>query len=171
MSKRDLKKYLSELDKEQLEIQILELYDKFIPVKTYYNFVFNPKEDQLSQECKIKISNEYFPISGKKARARRSIAQKYIKHFITLGVDPFIIADIMLYSIEIAQTFAGDKIIKQESFYKSMLHSFEQVIRYMIENGILYEFHKRVMAINNETVSQNWINHTEFNAIVARLDY
>ena len=107
----------------------------------------------------------------KKARARRSIAQKYIKHFITLGVDPFIIADIMLYSIEIAQTFAGDKIIKQESFYKSMLHSFEQVIRYMIENGILYEFYKRLMAINNETVSQNWINHTEFNAIVARLDY
>lgn len=171
MSKRDLKKYLSGLDKIQLEEQILELYDKFIPVKTYYNFVFNPKEDQLTQACKLKISNEYFPIIGKKAKARRSVAQKYIKHFMTLGVDPFIIADIMLYSIEIAQTFAGDKIIKQESFYKSVLHSFEQVIRYMIENGILYEFHKRVMAINDRTVSQNWINYSEFNAIVARLEY
>ncbi len=171
MSKRDLKKYLSGLDKIQLEEQILELYDKFIPVKTYYNFVFNPKEDQLAQACKLKISNEYFPIIGKKAKARRSVAQKYIKHFMTLGVDPFIIADIMLYSIEIAQTFAGDKIIKQESFYKSMLHSFEQVISYMIENGILDEFHKRVLAINDKTVSQNWINYSEFNAIVARLEY
>ncbi len=171
MSKRDLKKYLSELDKEQLEIQILELYGKFTSVKTYYNFVFNPKEDKLAQECKLKISNEYFPITTKKAKARRSVAQKYIKHFITLGVDPFVIADIMLYSIEIAQTFASDKIIKQESFYKSMLHSFEQAIRYMIENGILYEFHKRVMTINNEAVSQNWINFPEFNAILVRLDY
>ena len=171
MSKRDLKKYLSGLDKIQLEEQILELYDKFIPVKTYYNFVFNPKEDQLAQACKLKISIEYFPIIGKKAKARRSVAQKYIKHFMTLGVDPFIIVDIMLYSIEIAQTFAGDKIIKQESFYKSMLHSFEQVISYMIENGILDEFHKRVLAINDKTVSQNWINYSEFNAIVARLEY
>ena len=171
MSKRDLKKYLSGLDKIQLEEQILELYDKFIPVKTYYNFVFNPKEDQLAQACKLKISIEYFPIIGKKAKARRSVAQKYIKHFMTLGVDPFIIADIMLYAIEIAQTFAGDKIIKQESFYKSMLHSFEQAISYMIENGILDEFHKRVLAINDKTVSQNWINYSEFNAIVARLEY
>ena len=44
MSKRDLKKYLSELNKEQLEEQIIELYEKFSPVKVYYNFVFNPKE-------------------------------------------------------------------------------------------------------------------------------
>ena len=171
MSKRDLKKYLSELDKKQLEEQILELYDKFIPVKTYYDFVFNPKEDKLAEACKLKISNEYFPIAAKKAKARRSVAQKYIKHFMTLGVDPFIITDVMLYSIEIAQTFASEKMIKQESFYKSILLSFEQVIRYMIENGILYEFHKRLMAINNETVTQNWINYSEFNATVARLDY
>ena len=58
MSKRDLKKYLSELNKEQLEEQIIELYEKFNPVKVYYNFVFNPKEASLLQECKLKISND-----------------------------------------------------------------------------------------------------------------
>lgn len=61
MSKRDLKKYLQELDKSQLEEQIIELYEKFSPIKVYYDFVFNPKEDTLLKECKIKISNEYFP--------------------------------------------------------------------------------------------------------------
>ena len=44
MSKRDLKKYLNELNKEQLEGQIIELYDKFSTVKVYYDFVFNPNE-------------------------------------------------------------------------------------------------------------------------------
>ena len=34
MSKRDLKKYLNELNKEQLEEQIITLYDKFPAVKT-----------------------------------------------------------------------------------------------------------------------------------------
>ena len=42
MSKRELKKFLSQLSKEQLEEQIVEIYEKFVPVKTYFNFVFNP---------------------------------------------------------------------------------------------------------------------------------
>ena len=171
MSKRDLKKYLTELDKKQLEVQILELYDKFSPVKTYYDFVFNPKEDKLVQECKLKIANEYFPVKSKKAKARRSVAQKYIKHFITLGVDPFIIADVMLYAIEIAQAYASKKIVMQDTFYKSILNSFEQAISYMIENGILYESQNRVVAIKNETATQNWSNLYEFKAIIERFEY
>ena len=171
MSKRDLKKYLSELNKQQLEEQIIELYDKFIPVKTYYNFVFNPKEDKLAQDCKLKISHEYYPLTSRKAKARRSVAHKYIKHFISLGVDPFIVADIMLYTIEIMQVYAVDKSIKQDLFYKSVLNSFQQAISYLIENNILYEFQDRVVAIKNETVAQDWINLFEFNAIVERFNY
>lgn len=175
MSKRDLKKYLTELNKVQLEEQVLELYEKFSVVKTYYDFVFNPKEETLLQECKLKISNEYFPKrtsnKAKKPKMRRSVAQKYIKHFIVLGVDPFIIGDVMLYSIEIAQTFSAEKIIKQELFFKSMFNSFEQAIKFMIANGILDEFMPRIIKINAETISQNWFNTNEFNAVIERFEY
>lgn len=175
MSKRDLKKYLAELNKQQLEEQIIELYDKFTAVKTYYDFVFNPKEDTLLKECKIKISNEYYPqkTSGKPRRPkmRRSVAQKYIKHFILLGVDPFIIGDVMLYSIEIAQTFSAERLVKPESFFKSMLSSFEQAIKFMIANGILEEFMPRIIAISDEARQQNWFNKEEFNAAIERFDY
>jgi hypothetical protein len=175
MSKRDLKKYLSELNKTQLEEQIIELYEKFSPVKIYYDFVFNPKEDTLLKECKLKISNEYFPqrSSGKKARRpkmRRSVAQKYIKHFILLGVDPFIIGDVMLYSIEIAQTFSSERVVNSELFYKSMFNSFEQAVKFMIANGILKEFKSRIIAINDETMYQKWYNHQEFEAIIERFE-
>ncbi len=171
MSKRDLKKFLLELDKAQLEEQILELYEKFANVKTYYNFVFNPNEDKLLQEAKLKISNEYFPIRSKKAKLRRSTAQNYIKHFISLGVDPYIVADVMLYAIEIAQTYTQEKPIKQELFYKSMLNSFESAISYMIENGILNDFKSRVEGIKDQTIYLKWSNNYEFNAIVERFDY
>jgi hypothetical protein len=60
---------------------------------------------------------------------RRSVAQKFIKHFILLGVDPYIIADAMCYHIEIAQAFLQN-ISKQELFFKSMLYSFEQTVRF-----------------------------------------
>ena len=113
MSKRDLKKFVSELTKTQLEEQVIELYEKFKDVKVYYDFVFNPKENDLVKEAKLKISNEYFPVRGKKPKMRRSVAQKFIKHYISLGVDAFITADIMLYNIEIAQTLSAEKQINQ----------------------------------------------------------
>lgn len=171
MSKRDLKKYISELNKEQLEQQITDLYDKFIDVKIYYDFAFNPNEDRLIREAKFKISNEYFPVRDKKPKMRRSVAQKLIKHFITIGVDVFIIADVMIYNIETAQKFSFGKIIKQEQFFKSILNSFQQTITFLIENGIFNEFKNRVVAIKEETILQNWINSYEFNAIIERFEY
>lgn len=171
MSKRDLKKYLSDLNKTQLEEQVVELYDKFKDVKVYYDFVFRPNENNLVKDAKLKIANEYFPIRGKRPKMRRSVAQKFIKHFISLGVDAFIIADVMLYSLEIAQSLSAEKEIKSEAFYKSMLNSFEQAISFMIEKGILYEFKSRVVAIQKETEVQKWYNLYEFHAIVERFDY
>jgi len=176
MSKRDLKKYLTELNKEQLEEQIIELYEKFSPVKVYYDFVFNPKEDKLLQESKVKISHEYFPIKKPnakwrpKAKMRRSVAQKIIKHFIMIGVDSFVIADIMLYNIEIAQTYSSNNFIKQELFYKSILNSFEQAVNFVISNGILHDFKERIFAIQQQTIQQKWKNKYDFEAISDKID-
>jgi hypothetical protein len=77
----------------------------------------------------------------------------------------------MLYSIEIAQTFSAEKVIKQELFYKSLLNSYEQAISFMIANGVLYEFKNRVEAIRNEAEEQEWFNFFEFNAIIERFEY
>ena len=169
MSKRDLKKYLTGLEKEQLEEQLLELYDKFSDVKTYYDFVFNPKEEKLVAEAKLKISNEYFPIKTKRAKLRRSTAQKYIKHFLLLGVDPFAVADLMLYAIEVAQKYSARREMRYASFYKSMLNSYEQAVNYVIANGIAAEFRERIFGINNEVLRQRWENIYEFNSIIDKL--
>ncbi len=175
MSKRDLKKYIAELNKVQLEEQIVELYEKFVPVKTFYDFVFNPKEEIILKEAKLKISNEYFPIKKlgrrSKPKMRRSVAQKLIKHFITLGVDPFIIADVMLYNIEIAQTYSSENPIKQELFFKSMFNSFEQAVDFIISNGIYADFKTRIGSIFQETVDQKWINQYEFERIISRVEF
>lgn len=172
MSKRELKKYVAQLTKAQLEEQVLELYDKFSPVKVYYNFVFNPKEETLLQEAKLKITHEYFPVKtpGRKSKPRvkmrRSVAQKYIKHFILLGVDPFLIADLMLYAIEIAQTYAGENPLKSETFYKSMFNSFEQASTFCVSNGIFADFKARIIKITEEAKQQKWQNSFEFETFI-----
>ncbi len=169
MSKRALKKYLFELDKNHLEEQLLNLYDKFPDVKTYYDFVFNPKEEKLLQEAKGKISNEYFPIKSKRAKLRRSTAQKYIKHFLLLGVDPFAIADLMLYAIEVGQRYSSRREMRYASFYKSMHNSFEQVVNFIITQGLVQDFETRITYINTEVVRQNWANQFDFEKTIEKL--
>lgn len=170
MSKRDLKKYLDSLDKAQLEAQFLELYEKFGDVKTYYDFVFNPKEEKLVGEAKAKIANEYFPVKSKRAKLRRSTAQKYIKHFLLLGVDPFAVADVMLFTIETAQKYSARREMRYASFYKSMLNSFEQVINYVIAHGIVPEFRERIAGVFDEAKRQKWENHFEFERVAEQLE-
>lgn len=169
MSKRALKKYISKLPKSALEEQLLELYEKFPAVKNYYDFVFNPKEEKLIQDAKAKIANEYFPVKRKRPKARRSVAQKYIKHFIKLGVDPHLIADVMCFNLEIAQTFSNEKNVP-DAFYKSMLNSFTEVIQYVTLHGILSEFKERILNIFTVTQTQQWLFDEDFSRALDLID-
>jgi superfamily I DNA/RNA helicase len=168
MSKRALKKYLADLDKEPLEEQIMDLYERIPQVKKYYDFVFNPKEDKLVEEAKLKISNEYFPTRRKRARKRRSVAQNYIKQFKTLGVDPKLVSDVMLYNIEIAQTYTSSYPIKQESFYKSMYNSFQEALQFITYHHLLEGLSSRIEKILEEVEAQEWVNASYFYELMDR---
>jgi len=161
MSKRDLKKYLDTLTKTQMQEQILDLYTRFKEVKVFYDFAFNPKEDKILEEAKIKITKEY-NLYVRKAKARRSVAHKLIKHFKKIEVQPDIIADLMLFNIEIAQVYSAEKRIRQDSFYVSMLNSFREAVAYAKEYSLDPHFRTRLERIADETYEQNWFNHVAF---------
>ena len=162
MSKRELRKYLKDLTKEQLEEQLADIYDRFKDVKEYYDFAFNPKENQLMEQCRFQISKEYYPVSSRKAKLRRSVAQKWIKKLILLDADASLLADVMFFNIEIAQSFSGEHIIRQESFYTSLYKSFDEALRFVSEKGILNEFRGRIEKIAGDACDQQWPNRTAF---------
>lgn len=154
MSKRAFKKYLAELPKEALEDQLLDLYERFTPVKTYYDFAFNPKEDQLLNEAKARIRNEYFPLKRKRPRARRSVAQKFIRHFQTLGMEPSLIADLMLFNLETGLDFEERRKVPQ-AFYKSMFNSFREALEFILYNQIREEL-PRIQKIRDLILERSW---------------
>jgi len=162
MSKRELRKYLKDLTKEQLEEQLADIYDRFKDVKEYYDFAFNPKENQLMEQCRFQISKEYYPVSSRKAKLRRSVAQKWIKKLILLDADASLLADVMFFNIEIAQSFSGEHIIRQDSFYTSLYKSFDEALRFVSEKGILNEFRGRIEKIAGDACDQQWPNRTAF---------
>ena len=166
MSKRAFKKYIAELPKEALEEQLMDLYERFGPVKTYYDFAFNPKEDKLLNEAKAKIRNEYFPLKRRKPRARRSVAQKYIRHFRTLGMEDSLIADLMLFNLETAQQFESDRNVPQ-AFYKSMLNSFKEAQEFISYHQIHEEL-PRLGRIYEAVVRRSWPLRSSFEAVWER---
>ena len=169
MSKRDLNKYLKGLTKRQLEEQIMDLYGRFKDVKTFYDFAFNPKEDKLIEDARYRISEEYFPTRRRKARKRRSVAQKLIKHFLTIGVEPQLVADVMLYNIEISQAYCDDFTVNQISFYQSILNSYQQAVSYISDHSLEREFYARVKKIAEKSSEQKWINSVAFKAVCEEL--
>lgn len=166
MSKRALTKYLQSLDKEELENQVLELYAKFKPVRDYYGFVFNPKEDKLMEQARFKIYKEYFPVNGRKPKARRSVAQKLIKQYLTLELDPSLLSELMLFNIETAVRFNDRKPSRQEAFYKSILNSFEQAVEYISANGLKAIHLDRLNNILDSVEEQEWMNAEGFERLL-----
>lgn len=169
MSKRALQKYLSQCPKAELEIQLLDLYQRFLNVKTYFDFVFNPKEYKLLHEAKTKISNEYFPLKRKRPKARRSVAQKFIKHFMKLGMEPGLIVDVMCFNLEICQTFSMERNVS-DSFYKSMRNSFAEMTRFVSQNGLLAAFKDRIVNVYEHTQDNNWPYGEDFSKALDILD-
>ena len=162
MSKKSLRKYLRSLKKEQLEEQLLDLYDRFKEVKVYYNFVFDPQEEKLMEEFRFRVHKEYFPPAGRRPKARRSVAHRSIRHFITLGVDPHLVADAMLFNLETAQAFSAGRTIRQESFYVSMLRSFREAQYYVREHNLEMRFRDRLRKVAETAWEQEWFNRAAF---------
>ena len=167
MSKRALSKFIRELPKEELEEQIMDLYSRFKEVKTYYDFVFNPKEDKLFEEARTKIALEYFP-QGRRRRAklRRTVATRFFKHFIKLQADPMKIADLMLFHIETAQAYCVEKTVYQETFYRAMLKSFEEACKFSEDHGIYSDYEVRFKRIIEEAYELEWYNANGFERVL-----
>tara|TARA_R110002072_G_scaffold11333_3_gene51491 strand:+ start:535 stop:1047 length:513 start_codon:yes stop_codon:yes gene_type:complete len=169
MSKRQLEQFLKELKRKELESQVLDLYQRFKSVKEFYDFSFNPNEVKRFELSKSKIGKEYFPEGKRKPKKRVSVAQKEITQLINLEADPERIADLMLFNLEIAQTFCAETPVKSDAFYRSMLKSFRHALVY-IENQFLQEsFKHRIARIVEEANRQNWFNSDGFSLAVKSL--
>ena len=162
MSKTKFTKSIKACDKAELEEQLLDLYHRFKEVKEFYDFSFNPNEEKRVEVAKLKIAREYFPEGKRKAKKRRSVAQKHIEHLKKLEVEASQIIDLMLYAIEIAQAYNEDKPITQESFYKSMLNSYRKALIFMSQQFLTEEFLQRVEEIKKTAFNQKWINAEGF---------
>jgi hypothetical protein len=168
MSKRALKTYTDKLDRSALQDQICDLYQRFPEVKTYYDFIFNPREDKLLADATMRISEEYFPKRRKRPRARRSVAHKYLKLFKTLGVDPSVQAELMAFNLETGLRFEKTRNCPL-AFYKSMYRSYSEWGTHLIHCAIFGEFRERYADVATQVAEADWPNREAFQDFLEQL--
>lgn len=170
MSKRALKKYVSGLDREALAEHLIDLYDRFPEVKAYYDFVFNPKEEELLREAKVRISREYTARGRRRPKARRSVAQKFIRHYRTLGMDPHLLADLMGFNLETAFRYEQGRKCP-DAFYRSMLNSCREWAAFLVHQGLWGDFEPRFRAYVASVEAADWPNRSAFEALDDQLTH
>lgn len=165
MSKRLLTKHLQTLNQEQLSDLILDLYNRSKEVKTYFSFVFNPNERKELETAKQKVYEEYFPVKRKRAKMRRSIATKYLKHFDFIGLHPSLVAEFMVFNLQTQQLFSTERYIKQDSFFTAALTSFDKLCSHLQTHRLEKEFMPQLEKIIDAAFQQNWFNAAGFDRV------
>jgi hypothetical protein len=88
---------------------------------------------------------------------------------VKLGVDPHLTADLMLYNLEVAQSFSLEKNVP-EAFYKSMGNSFNELVQFVSVNALLSDFKDRIVACYIFTQDHHWPNREDFSKSLDIID-
>jgi|SRR5690554_9330 len=144
MSKTKLKKELQKLTKEQLIVQILDLYDKNKHIKEFYNFYLNPlDENQLAEKYIAIIKKEFDVARPERAGLKFSVAKKTISEFKSLSPSAESLANVMMTLPECACEFTCEWGDMEESFYNAAYNNFKAALKFIAKNNLLPYFQQR----------------------------
>lgn len=154
MGFREVKPELSKLEKADLIKHIAELYNKYKPVKEYFDFYINPNEKELLEQYKEKVTEGFFPKRG--CQLKLSISRKAISDFKKLGPSPESVADLLLHYVEQGVEFSNEYGDISESFYTSGANTYASALEIISKNGLLDKFKTRAYKVLTDSDDIGW---------------
>lgn len=155
MSKAQLKKHLSTLNKEQLIEIMIGLYDARKEAKEYLEFYLNPNEDAKLEEYKKIIRDEFFPKRGE-PKCRFNVCRKAISDFKKLKPHPASLIDLMLYYIEQGCELTNMYGDMWEQYYITLQTNFEKTMELIAELGYSKEYNERIEKMLKSVEDCGW---------------
>jgi len=154
-SKKELKKFLNDLSKDELIKEFERLYSKFAQVKTYYDVELSGDTSSLLDEAKRKIENEYFPLRGF-GKARSGEVKKIIDEFSKISIYPKDVIELYLFRFQMAVRFTKSFGDIDEPFYNSAYNAFAKALKLIEQHGYENEFKVRCEEILEELGDIGW---------------
>lgn len=130
MSKTILKKELKQLDKEQLEQLILDLYSARKEAKAYLDFFAEPDIDKLTEKYMLVIEKEMTRGKYSKSTARISRVRTHIRDYASYGIPVESVLEMMVNTLKL-----GLKVEQQKYTSKAFVSGINRLASDILSYG------------------------------------
>lgn len=160
-----LKHYLKRCSREEMAKDIIDLFNRFEPVRDFYQARLGAEnEADVAEKYKAVIRNEFFPARGF-GRAKISVARKAVSDFRKVCRDKTWLADIMIFYDETGVEFTNTYGDIDEPFYNSMESMYGKAVKFIVENQLQDVFEGRCRRIVYDTSEMGWGFHDTLSEI------
>ena len=158
MSKTEVKKYLKTLSQDEMLETLLSLYSSSKEAKNFLEFIVNPNPKEKLEEYKTILNNEFYPKRGE-PKCRLSVCRKAINEFKKLGVEPSLLADLLVFHAELGARFTADYGDMEEAYYTSFENHYLATCEFLYKNDLIEHFKDRLHRIIEITEGCCWGFH------------
>lgn len=152
----ELKVYLDELSKKEIEKLVTELYQSNTFNQELIQNKIHPEDEEIKLEkYKTIIRNEFFPERGD-GKLRYAVMRKALSNFKKISNKPENIADLMLCYVENGVEFTNEFGDIDDNFYTKMGNMFADSLKYIFEHGLEELFEERCLKIKSESDNIGW---------------
>ncbi len=156
MSKAQLKKFIKELDRAQLEEFVLDIYSDIKPAKDYLDFFLNPDVDKLVDKTQLSLYSRIFRPNGDPVgNLKFTKINDIMKNFTMKVRDAHVVADMMVYLLTLLCEY-GSKYYHDESFVRSLVANFGRLSKWLIKNGLEKEYYDKMNSLIRHTYNIGW---------------
>ena len=143
MSKTQLKKVLVNLDRDQLQALVLEVYEARKEAKEFLDFFVDPDVDKMMGKYKGVIDKELGRVSRGRARPRMTRLRKAVKDFASFNPGGEFTGEIMTYLVERFCATGSDCWIK-DTTQRSMAKFLSETLVFIDKNELIADFLPRI---------------------------
>lgn len=163
MSKTQLKKELSQLNREQVISLVLDLYSARKEAKAWLDFFVEPDLPSLYEKYRSEIEKELSRGKYSKCTARFSRVRKSIKEFESYGVEAESILELMLYALGYGLVVERRRYVAK-TFITGMTKLASDILTFADKNAIFTTAHQKLSVILDGSVgTRSFINYIRKN--------
>jgi len=158
MNKKELKKFIATLSNEELQEEIIKLFEKFDQVKHFYTAELSNDTQELILKYKQKIEKEFQRASARSSNSYRiTEINNIIKEFEKVSVFSIDIIELKLYRVELAIKLVKDYHIDDQTYYSSIAGHYQKAIKQINATHLEDYFKERIDAIKALMIKRNII--------------
>jgi hypothetical protein len=138
--KREVRKLLETLSKEQLVEELMRMHDDFAQVREYLSMRVSPDDTAVREKYKRIIGKEF---SFSYTRSPRvSIAREAVQDYRKVAASAEGVADIMMYYVEQVEAYTAD-LGADEGLYSSAGRMYRDAVKHIVKHELQDRFRER----------------------------